>query len=321
MNKYLLLIVSAFTLSANAQTPGAGVTDIDGNNYSSVIIGDQEWMAENLRTYRYVNGDSIANILSDSSWNATSSGAWCWFNHDSQYDTLHGKLYNYYTVMDSRGLCPTGWRVPSEADFDSLIIFLDPSADVDTINANCSPIAGGALKEAGTTNWLSPNSGATNSTSFTALGSGGRHEMGWMVAWHDNAFFWTSTPHATNPWAVVPRLHSDTSAVSKYYNHNVSGMSVRCMKDYVGGVGVLENNFRDDLIIFPNPTSGNFSVDLKDNFNSIKVSITDVNGRLIQSSEYNDTQILNLNLNEPSGVYFLTIKSVEHSAVIRLIKQ
>ncbi len=240
-----LLLFGALIIGSNllAQSSGGGVTDVDGNNYTTVIIGNQEWMAENLRTANYNNGDSIYNILTDGAWNSASEGAWCWFNNDMQYEIPHGKLYNYYAVIDNRALCPSGWRVPSESDFDSLILYLDPSANIDTIGADNSLTAGGDLKQTGTTTWLSPNLGATNSTGFTALGSGGRHEMGWMVAWNDNAFFWTTTPHPTNPWAVVPRLHSNSPAITKYYNANVSGMSVRCMRDYSGsGVGLIELN-------------------------------------------------------------------------------
>ena len=96
--------------------PGAGVT-YGGVNYPTVVLGNgQEWMAENLRTTTYANGDPIPNVTDPNQWGALTTGAWAHYNNDSQYENPYGKLYNWYAVDDSRNVCPTGWHVPSDAE-------------------------------------------------------------------------------------------------------------------------------------------------------------------------------------------------------------
>ena len=101
------------------------LTDIDGNIYNTTLIGNQEWMTQNLRTNSYSNGDPIDLVTDNTVWSNLSTGAYCWYDNDSiSYDHLYGKLYNYYAKEDSRNLCPTGWNIPSNADWDSLINYL-----------------------------------------------------------------------------------------------------------------------------------------------------------------------------------------------------
>jgi hypothetical protein len=96
--------------------PGAGVT-FNGYTYSSIVLGNgQEWMAENLRTTTYANGDPIPNVTDNTQWQNLTTGAWAHYNNDSQYENPYGKLYNWYAVDDSRNVCPTGWHVPSDAE-------------------------------------------------------------------------------------------------------------------------------------------------------------------------------------------------------------
>ncbi len=109
---------------------GDGVTDIDGNEYITVIIGDQEWMAENLRVSKYNNGDAIPTDLSDDDWENTTNGAYAIYDHNhedadginspEEMVEAYGKLYNWFAVDDSRGLCPEGWSVPSHDDWTEL---------------------------------------------------------------------------------------------------------------------------------------------------------------------------------------------------------
>jgi uncharacterized protein (TIGR02145 family) len=142
------------------------MTDQEGNVYKTIVIGTQEWMAENLNTSIYRNGDPIPTNLDDAAWSSTTSGAWAYYNNDASNACPYGKLYNWYTCVDARGLCPVGWHVPSDAEWIVLTDFLGGEA-----------VAGGKLKstgtiEAGTGLWYAPNINAINISGFSAPPSG-----------------------------------------------------------------------------------------------------------------------------------------------------
>src|SRR5690606_9235791 len=156
---------------------GAGVTDLDGQVYGSVVIGNQEWMTENLRTTQYSNGDPIPLEADDESWAALSSGARSDYDNDAQHKEIFGYYYNAFAVHDPRGLCPDGWRIPDSTDFNTLKMHLDAEAN------HFDDIAGGMLKSTGTTTdgaglWVSPNLGASNISNFSAEPSGFLDETG-----------------------------------------------------------------------------------------------------------------------------------------------
>jgi uncharacterized protein (TIGR02145 family) len=138
------------------------VKDIDGNIYHSVTIGTQVWLTEDLKTTRYNDGTPIPYVTDTAEWGRLHSGAYCWANNDESNKSIYGALYNWYTT-DLGKLCPAGWHVSSNNDWEKLVDY-------------CGgwEIAGGKLKEAGTTHWESPNLGATNEFGFTALPAGGR---------------------------------------------------------------------------------------------------------------------------------------------------
>jgi uncharacterized protein (TIGR02145 family) len=100
---------------------GKGLVDPDGNKYKTVVIGEQEWMAENLRTSKYANGDAIPNIEDRIDWVNTSSGASCSLNNNLAEDIITGKIYNWHAIIDSRNVCPTGWHVAQKTDWDKLL--------------------------------------------------------------------------------------------------------------------------------------------------------------------------------------------------------
>jgi len=113
--------------SVVSSNPGGGVSFND-YTYASIELGNgQEWMAENLRTNIYANGDPIPNVTDNAQWNVLNTGAWAHFNNDSQYENPFGKLYNWYAVADLRNICPTGWHVPTEAEWTVLTDYLGGS--------------------------------------------------------------------------------------------------------------------------------------------------------------------------------------------------
>jgi uncharacterized protein (TIGR02145 family) len=212
------------------------VTDIDGNTYQTVQIGTQEWMQENLKTTKYKNGDLIPTNLNNTQWQYTTQGAWAYYNDSSQYNNIYGKLYNWYAVADPRGVCPTGWHVPTDSEWNVLVKQLDPQAD--TINTNSSiqsQIAGGFMKEvgdlqSGTGLWETPNQGATNSSGFTGLPAGFRYFAGGYDGKGNFGYWWNSLESSIgNSWLRF--LGYDDELVYRGEYNKQAGFSVRCVKD------------------------------------------------------------------------------------------
>jgi uncharacterized protein (TIGR02145 family) len=212
------------------------VTDIDGNVYNTVKIGNQCWTQSNLKVSRFRNGDSILTGFSNNDWyNLFYTPAYSIYNNDAQNNLIFGKLYNHVSVRDSREICPTGWHVPTDTEWNVLVKFLDSDADTSCNNCVQSPIAGGALKSTSIfpiqSGWMSPNTGATNSSGF--FGTPGGMRDGHTGTFNDLgnvAFWWTSSSsHAGHPARVV--LHNGANVNKGGNFHGLYGFSVRCLKD------------------------------------------------------------------------------------------
>ena len=227
----------SFTTSASlpgARCPGTlTVTDIDGNIYNTVQIGMQCWTQSNLKTSKYRNGDNIPTVLSNSVWQNTTSGAYAIYNNDPVNDSLYGKLYNHYTVRDSRGLCPTGWHVPTDGEWNVLGKFLDPNADTLCIGCHHSIVAGGMMKNIATQptlgGWNFPNTGATNSSGFSGS-PGGFFYSGGFGGLGDIGHWWSSSFDSSGS-AGTYYVFSDNAWVNRDYIDTRSGLSVRCLKN------------------------------------------------------------------------------------------
>ncbi len=210
-------------------TMGSGVTDIDGNFYPSIIINGQEWMQKNLTVSKYRNGDPIPTGLSDATWSSTTSGAYAIYDNVAANDTTYGKLYNWYAVNDGRGLCPTGWHVPSDAEWTTLINYLDPNQNPSAYGAQSS-VAGGKMKS--TTEWTSPNLGATNESGFSGLPGGARNYDGTYSAVGDYGLWWSSSTEVDYNAPMERELYNSESSVHRYYADFIQfGFSVRCIND------------------------------------------------------------------------------------------
>ncbi len=196
----------------------APLTDIEGNVYQTVRIGSQIWMAENLRTHHNADGSVIQQITDNSQWDSRTTPAWCWFNNSGSNNIPHGKLYNWYAVDDTE-LCPIGWRVPSDTDFNTLGAIL---GGLD--------MAGGKLKQEGLSTWQSPNTGATNESGFNAVGSGGRVFQGAFSQFFGySAQFWTTSEHDDDE-AWYFRLIYNGVSLSTFAAKKQYGYAVRCIK-------------------------------------------------------------------------------------------
>jgi len=196
------------------------VTDYDGTTYNIITINTQDWIQENLKTTHYNNGEAIANITTDdTAWETLTTGAYCWYNNDeATYKNTYGALYNWYTTVDVRNVCPAGWHVPTDAEWTTLVDYLGGVNN-----------AGALLKETGTTHWTDPNSGATNESYFTALPGGQRRYDGPFSELGDEGYWWTSTVYSTTSawWRLME--YNNTQA-NHYASNNNFGFSVRCIK-------------------------------------------------------------------------------------------
>jgi uncharacterized protein (TIGR02145 family) len=207
------------------------VTDIDGNVYQTVTIGPQVWMAENLKVTHYRNGDAIPNVTDNATWAGLSTGAYCEYNNDINYVATYGRLYNWYAAVDSRNIAPAGWHVPTDAEWKQLEMFLGMSQAQADVTGWRGTTEGGKMKEAGTTHWLSPNTGATNESGFSGLPGGYRYFDGFYYGIGYSASFWSSTEGSSNG-AWIRRLGLSNSVVYRFSYGKPYGFSVRCVRDY-----------------------------------------------------------------------------------------
>jgi uncharacterized protein (TIGR02145 family) len=208
------------------------VTDIDGNVYNTVIIGEQVWMAENLKTTKYNDGSEIPNTTE-----SLTNGAFCDYNNTPSNSTTYGRLYNWYVVDNNEGtreasnggknVCPKGWHVPRMGEWTTLISFLGGEA-----------IAGGELKETGINHWSETNIGATNAFCFTSL-PGGYFSFYKFSAIGTCGYWWSTTEISTSGSTKYPNFNngsirimfSDDSRIYKGSFTKDSYLSVRCIRD------------------------------------------------------------------------------------------
>jgi uncharacterized protein (TIGR02145 family) len=218
------------SINFNPSVTYGNITDLDGNIYKTINIGTQVWMAENLKTAKYCDGSLIPNITNTNQWEHLSTGAYCDYVNYSKFSDVYGHLYNWYAVNTGK-LCPTGWHVPSEAEWDLLIDYLGGES-----------IAPVKLTEYGKIHWDIFGTAATNESGFTALPGGMRErssfigiELGYSFTYISNGcYFWTSTPDLEiagfYPTSKVCILYGDYDVIV-YTTNRDSGCSVRCLKD------------------------------------------------------------------------------------------
>lgn len=294
-NIYNATLIALFTLFFYSSS-GQIVTDIDGNNYTTVTIGTQEWLKENLKTTKLTDGTPISLITDNTAWMNTTSAAYCWYNNDQALNgSVYGALYNWYTVNTNK-LCPNGWHVPSNTEWQTLVDYLGGASE-----------AGNKLKEAGTAHWYLPNTGATNESGFTALPGGQRGAGGIFDIIKGSATFWTSTEvSATN--AMVWALFYHSGFCQNVGDGKEAGKSVRCIK---GGVNSLEDTDETlNYIIYPNPSKNKFYVQQRANSECI-LQVFDFSGRMLQMKKFvhqtsvSITQpgIYNIRLQDKNGSY------------------
>lgn len=218
---------------------GPNVTDIDVNTYQSVTNCGLTFTIQNLNVSKYSDGTPIPQVQDPTQWANLTTGAWCYYNNDPANGAIYGKLYNWYAVAGiydaaslanpalRKKLAPTGWHVPSDAEWSSLINCLDPNAD----GGNTLPnVAGGKMKSTGTSLWQSPNTAATNESGFTGLPSGCRSVNGTFFIIGSFGYWWSSSESSTASAWYRYLDYSDGFAIRGDGSKNY-GFSVRCLRD------------------------------------------------------------------------------------------
>ena len=279
------------------------VTDIDGNVYETVQIGEQLWMKENLKVTHYNNGDEIPTGYSNSEWASLSTGAYTVYNDNEINADTYGYLYNWYAIDLETGVCPEGWHVPTDDEWTILSDYLGGS-----------DIAGGKMKECTEGScpeseyWFSPNMGATNESGFTGLPGGCRGGgSGSYLYLGGSGFFWSSTEYNSNlAWFWVP--YYDTSVIYRDYDYKGYGSSVRCVRDetdtilvpYSSGwniVGLpLDMEDASYSILFPESIEGTLY-----SFNGVynlATIVTNGEGYWLRFNEEGSTTITGIPINE-----------------------
>jgi uncharacterized protein (TIGR02145 family) len=229
-HRFLLLgqfLILLYSCEAPEQSPNPDytgqtghITDIEGSIYNTIGIGSQIWMVENLKATSLNDGTPITQIFNDSIWNRIKSPGYCWYNNDSLANgNIYGALYNFYTI-ETGLLCPTGWHVPGESEWNILATFLGGNE-----------IAGGKLKDYTTPYWKGTNICIVNNFDFSALPGGQRRnitgrfdEIGVIGYW------WTSTSNEDN-FAYSRSMSNSSLKLDSYINNKKCGFSIRCLKD------------------------------------------------------------------------------------------
>jgi uncharacterized protein (TIGR02145 family) len=207
----------------------AYATNISGTGYGNelsfttlvdaVTIGTQTWMHKNLEVTKYQNGDPIMNIIDGNQWINLTQGAYSDYDNSTPNNNTYGHLYNWYAVTDSRKLCPSGWHVSTNDDWQTLADYLGGLS-----------LAGGKMKEPGTTHWQQPNSGATDQSGFSALPGGHRYVDGGFYNLKIAGYWWTSTEvSASNSNYALISTNGPGASLGSF--PKVGGFSVRCVRD------------------------------------------------------------------------------------------
>ncbi len=224
---FLAVMTVAFTCEKKDDDNGdvvLTVTDFDGNVYNTITIGTQVWMKENLKVTHHRNGNLIPQVTDSDEWSNLTTSAYCSYDNNPANVDIYGYLYNWYAVnFESDGekvLCPEGWHVPDKNEWTTLIEYLGGPE-----------VAGGKMKETGTSHWVDPNTGATNESGFTALPGGYRYEPDGLFYLIEQAgYWWSSTANDMNNAWLAQVIFNNTHAPQHYY-HKRHGYSIRCVKN------------------------------------------------------------------------------------------
>lgn len=298
-NFYREFLISVIFLFISTGIFSQTVTDYDGNTYNTVTIGEQIWLQENLKSLHYSDGSEITEV-------------WTYDDNEANAE-IFGRLYtwngamNYSTIEGAQGVCPDNWHVPTDAEWSQLGTYLGGDN-----------VAGGKLKETGTVHWQTPNTGATNSSGFTALPAGEYDDTHYQLI-YQYAIMWSST-ETSGTWCKYRYLAYDNAGLHTYDYYKDFRYSVRCIKDE--SVEIEEQgNIEKTINISPNPADEAILIQLpEDSYFPVKISFYDVSGKLLKISSVNSNYTLTDVSDLPVGLIFLRINIEEEILTMKFIK-
>jgi uncharacterized protein (TIGR02145 family) len=337
-----LLLSNLLCLALNAQLPSylnpnlsyGSVSDIDGNNYPTIAIGNQVWMAENLRTSKYNNGVSIQYRISEyyssfsyilHSWYGVSTGVWTNYNN-SITSNEWGKLYNGYSITNNN-ICPNGWNVPNTQDWNNLINYL---GGIDSANVK--------MKTTGTTYWSSPNNG-TNKSGFAALASGSvissrTVNLNGSFPTPPSSASFSNKTFTANWWAFTEINDSTYNSMILSYNQKGiystekrNGLSIRCIQNNANGIKQSDALQVNPLNTYPNLIDDVLNVEyVLNEKENIRVSLINMEGKEIkvfgQETQNKGFKRIHLDFTEiPAGMYVLKVSGEAFNAHSKIIKK
>jgi uncharacterized protein (TIGR02145 family) len=304
----LLALVATFQATLQAQT---------------VAIGTQIWQTTNLDVTTYSDGTPIPQVTDPTAWANLKTGAWCYNNNDSANGAIYGKLYNGYAVAGifdaaskanpalRKNLAPTGWHVPTDGEWSILINYLDPTNGSD----NYSNVAGGMMKETGTTHWTPTNVGASNNSNFTGLPGGFCNQSGEFTSVGGFGLFWSSTEIGTSSAAYSCGIYNSVAYALRGPNTYEFGFSVRLVSGQLG----FEQQTISKIAVYPNPTSSTLTLQTTNNITLDKITITDLTGKVVLTQTTNTTQVNVASL--ANGLYVIEAVSGNEKLVSKFVKE
>ena len=327
--KNIIIILAVFSFGDLFGQACNGLTSItyNGHSYNLLEIGDQCWFKDNLGTSLYKDGTHINYHSTDyAAWQQSTAGAYAWYDNDSaSYDSIYGKLYNWYAVNNSAGLCPTGWHVPSDSDWIILETYLENNG----YNYDGSTSGKKYVKAmADTLYWTSStNTGAVgnndypsyrNKSGLSLLPSGERTSGGFYNDLGDRGYWWSSSQYnSSTAWKRELKYNFSGALLrgGEVYN---TGFSVRCLKD-TGAIQTLMNEY--DILninIYPNPFKTHTTIELPSEPHTL--TIYDIVGNKIKEEQVNGSTVIERG-NLTKGIYLLKAKSENHTYSGKLVVQ
>lgn len=216
---FSIVFLTVLTYGCKKDDTNSKISDIDGNAYNTISVGARVWIVENLKTTKFTDGTAIPVVTDNTAWSNLTTGAMCEYNNTTTNTAAYGRLYNWYAVAGTKKLCPAGWHISSDADWTDLITALGGY-----------DAAAAKMMETGTVHWLSPNTSATNTSGFTALGTGYRNYLGEFKDLKYMGGFWSSTSIDAT-YASYRAMYSGLVSVDNHGVNKKTGLSIRCVKD------------------------------------------------------------------------------------------
>lgn len=306
----LLTILTLSFLQINAQT----ITDFDGNIYNTVVIGNQIWMQENLRTTHFRNGISIPKVSNSTTWyNLFNTGgvAMCFYDNDSAANaSYYGALYNWHAAHSGNNLCPADWHVPTDAEWTTLTDYLQNNGYA--FQGTAFAIAKSMADTSGwTTNGTAGNVGnnqsTNNSSFFSAVPGGNRSEYGTYTNLLSSAYWWTYTA-STSFDAWNRSMNYNSAYLSRNAVKKEKGAAVRCICDFLT-TDVPYHNKNQEVSVYPNPSNGIITVAMAEESNYAWVDVLNVCGKVILTEDFNNQAQITIDFTKyAKGLYFIKVR-------------